>query len=180
MVLSETLDGVEGGLSQSGFVRTAGRCGDQIDVGFACQIAFDAPAQCPGGAGAGRKILVTGGGIFLGGENWSGEFAVDLFGQILLHAVGETPGFCFTVFDGERNFEAGKEHRLAAQQALQFAERNVGRVEKLGVRPDAKARAAGPLGGVAGPLQRFDDATAGKDDAMPAAVAHDLDLETRR
>ena len=79
-MLGKTLDGVEGRLAQAGFVRAAGRGGDQIDIGFARQIAFGAPADGPRRAGADREVLVAGLSVFFGGEHRCRQFAVELFG----------------------------------------------------------------------------------------------------
>ena len=161
-------------------MRAAGRRGDEVHVGLARQAALGRPAQSPGRAGAGREVLVAGGGVFLASEDRRGKFAVELFGKVLAHAVGKAPGGRRAVLDAQADFQTGKQHGLATQQALEFALRDVRRVEKLGVRPDAQPRAAGALGGVPGAFERFDDVAAGKGHAEAPAVARHLDLKPRR
>jgi hypothetical protein len=59
VVIGETLDRVERRLPQTGLVRAAGRCRNQVDVGFARQAAVGCPADRPGSARAGREVLVA-------------------------------------------------------------------------------------------------------------------------
>ena len=126
VVFGKALDGIEGRLSQAGFMGAAGWGGDQVDVRFARQIAFGIPADCPRRAGAGREVFIAGRGVFFGGEDRRRQFAFKLFGEVLLHAVGKTPGFRFAAFERQRDFEAGKQHGLAAQQPFEFGDGDVG------------------------------------------------------
>ena len=180
VVFGEALDRVEGGLAQPGFVRAAGRRRDQVDVGFARQIAFGAPAQRPGGAGADREVLVAGGGVFLAGEDRRSQVAVELFGEVLLHAVLEAPGLRLAAFDDERDVEPRQQNGLAAQQTFEFSQRDRRGIEELRIGPGADARTASALGRVADALQRFDDRAGRECQLVPAAVACDFDLQPRR
>ena len=72
------------------------------------------------------RILVAGGSVFLGCEERCRQFPLDLFGEVLLHAVGEAPLFGFAPFNGERDFQSGQQHGLAAQQTFKFAKWNAG------------------------------------------------------
>ena len=179
MVLGEALHGIEGSLAQPGFMGAAGRGRDQVDVGFTRQIALGAPADCPRRARAGREVFVASRRVLLGGEERRGQFAFELLGEVLPHAVGKTPGLCFAAFDRQRDFEAGQKHGLAAQQTLQFGDGDVGRIEELRVRPGAYACSAGSLGRVAGALQRLGQRPAGESDLMPGAIAGDFHLQAR-
>ena len=60
MHLDKTFDCAKETLAQSGFVRAAGRRRDQVDIGFAHDIAVFGPGDDPGGAFAFGKAIGVG------------------------------------------------------------------------------------------------------------------------
>ena len=179
-MLGKALDCIECGLTQTGFVGAASRCGDQVDVGFARQTAFGRPADGPRRTGARREVFVAGCSVFFGIENRCNEFAVDLFGQILLHAVGKAPRRRCAVFNCQRDLQAGQQHGLAAQQAFEFSLRDRRRIEKTWVGPGAHQCAGCLLRRIADPAQGLNDLAARKHDLMARTVAHHLYFQPRR
>ena len=179
-MFGKAFHGLESRLAQAGFVRAARRGGDQVDVGFTRHRAIAAPADGPGRAGAGREVLVIGSSVFFGGKERGGQFAFDLPGEILRHAVFKLPAFLFAVGQGEGDVQARQKYRLAAQQAFEFGLRDGRRIEELGVRPGSHLGTARAFWCVTEALQGFDHRTTGKDDAVTPAVTGDIDLHAHR
>ena len=96
-------------------------------------------------------------------------------------ALGEA---AVLLLDAQQRPDAGKQHRLGAQHALDLVLRDALRLEVLHVRPDAHARprrGADALGSLAQRRQRLGDlAAVGEDEAVGLAAAADVDLEPGR
>ena len=144
--LDKTLDRLEQTVAQTGFVRAARRRRNQVDVGLARERTLFAPGHHP------RRALAFREGFFVRARVLGVAFAfeernqqiaaVHAFEQIAAQTVFVLPGLAFAGFlVDERDFDARQQHRFRAQQTLQFAERQVRRIEvfRIGPRGDARA-----------------------------------------
>src|SRR5690606_35622841 len=102
--------------------------------------------------------------------------------EVALDALWKVPGLAFDLallLDAERELHARQEHGLGAHQRGQVRGDDLGRIEIARIRPEAHARAGLAWPGLADlPKGLLDLAVVAEDDAVHAAVAAHLDLET--
>ncbi len=190
MHLDEILDGAEQALAQAGLVGAAVRGRNQVDIGLAHHGAFLGPGHHPGRALALGEALGVRSGVLRALEQRDQGVAVralrQRLGQIAAQALGVEPGLDVAGLGvGQRDGDAGQQHRLRAQQALQLVLGNLRRIEILRIRQRGHAR-AGLLAVARGRarIERLDHLAVGEDHMVQAVavvlLAPDRDLQARR
>ena len=157
----------------------------QVDVGLPSPARL-APGQRPGRALA----LGKAGGIFRAGIALTGEYRADIallagLGQGLVQvrdqAVGVLPDLLLaTLLILEDDLDAGQQHRLGAQQALQLVTLDLGTIEIFAVRPGPHQGAGGAGANTAGHGQGLDHLAVGKGHTVQLAIALDEHLQPAR
>ena len=110
-------------------------------------VAVGHPADRPRGAFAGLDLgdvaLLE---IFLAVEHRRDELAsLEHEVEVLLHAALVLPRALVLAVDRENHRQAGQQVGLRADKVLELAERNIRRVEILGIRPQTHRRSSSTL-----------------------------------
>ncbi len=160
---------------------------DHVDVGLRHHLALGRPGDRPQRAFAfGEAVrLRLRGDVALAEEGLGHRLqAGHCGGEIAFDAFGEVP---FALLDlavllhPEREAHPGQQHRLGAQQRRDVGDDDLGRIEILGIGPEADARAGLARRCGADFLQRlFHLAVVGEHQPVARAVAPDLDFEPGR
>ena len=133
----KTFDGGEQAVAQAAFMGAAIVRRDQIDITFAHRLPVFRKGNTPGGTFALGKVVALRIGKALAFEDRDHQFTGQRLTQVVTQPTLENPVLRFLgFFIGQRDTDAGHQHRLAAQQMCQRRHRQGDRLEVLGVGPD--------------------------------------------
>ncbi len=143
--------------------------GDQVDVAFLHQLAFGHPRDGPVGD---LVFLLDVADEQVARQHFPlAEFQL----QVVAQTVLVMPGVHFAGgFVGQLDRQPRAQHGLGAQQVLERAHRELGRVEVLRIRPEAQAGAGILLAHAADHFQRRSEIAIAEGDAVLGAFALDV------
>ncbi len=180
--LDEGLHGLEQAVAQTAVVGAASAGGDQVDVALAHRRTILGEGHAPGGAFAVGEVVVFRVGEAFALKQRDHRVAAQRLRQVVAQAGLVEPDLgVLGLLVHQGDLHARHQHRLAAQQVGQLAQRQHGRVEILGVGPGAHR---GALLAVALALgrdhQRLDHVAGRKRQPGHLSVAETGDLQPRR
>ncbi len=135
-------------------MRAARAGGDQVDIAFAHGLAVFGEGHTPRGAFPLGKVVVATVGKTLTLEQRNHRLAMERLLQVVAQAALVLPGLHFgrlaRLLVDQRDLHARHQHRLAAQQVGQFAQRQSAGLKIFGVGPHAHRGALLALTGLQG------------------------------